>query len=169
MATGGAGMLDARSPATVESSAKPREWRDRNIAVLIDPSRARRFHHEMIARFVGKGARVSVLFGRSTTPLPPSIDLLLSLERLVYRLRGSLLSDRVPYEGGQLQRSPAAGRFDVVLDLCGDDSAPTAHCTLRPLYDGVCGEAALVAALLAGRMPVVEIEDVQRRVVVARG
>src|SRR5690242_493112 len=126
MALGGSGMLDAPSPATMESSARLHEWRDRTIAVLIDPSRTRRFHHEMIARLVGKGARVSVLFGRSTAPLPPSVDLLLSFERLIHRLRESLLGDHLPYDAGQLQRSSATGRFDVVLDFCGDDNAPSA-------------------------------------------
>jgi hypothetical protein len=58
---------------------------------------------------------------------------------------------------------------ELVLDLCGDRGTQRTGRTLRILYDGVTGEAALIAALLAGRMPVIEIEEAGDRAVRARG
>ena len=162
-------MLSEYAPATVGTAGQACELRGRNVAVLIDPSRTRRLHYEIVARLVGKGARVGVLFGRARVPLPPSVDLLLSFERLVYRLRGPRLSDYLPYDDRRLQQPSPDDRFDIVLNLCGDDFVPSGSRMIRPRYDGVAGEAALIGALLAGRMPVIDIEDVQEGVVIARG
>jgi len=163
------GMHNEPLPATVGAAEQTLGLRDRSVALRIDPLRTRRLHYEIVARLVSKGARVAILFGRAAAPLPPSVDLLVSFERLVYQLRGPRLSDSLPYEDRKLPRAAPDDRFDIVLDLCGDDSTPTGGRTIRPLYDGVPGEAALIGALLAGRMPVIDIEDVQEGAILARG
>ena len=57
---------------------------------------------------------------------------------------------------------------DLVLDFCGDDPNPDER-TLRILFDGVPGDAVLFGALLAGRMPVIELEEAHSGQVLARG
>src|SRR5882672_4911720 len=107
------------------TSAGPRlKAPPRHIALVIDPSRARRFHRELAARLAREaGARVSLMRGR-TKPVPPSIELLFELERLGYRMRGPRSSDRMEFSALEVPEfSPDPP--DLIIDLCGNQEPAT--------------------------------------------
>jgi hypothetical protein len=127
----------------------------RRVALRIDPARLCRAHGELAARLTRAGVRVSLLKGRSRDGLPGSTTLLLQLERLVHRIREPLLSD--PLDAALFEHAaPSSENSDLVIDFCGGDERGRG---LRVLYDGTVGEAALIGALVAGRMPVIDIVD----------
>jgi hypothetical protein len=140
----------------------------RHVALILDPARLRRVHGELAARLASEaGVRVTVVRGRAEPTLPTSVDLLLELERLIYRLPGPRLSDRVDFDQLRLDELAADDAPDLIVDLCGDVPASPKGRTLRLLYDGRSGESVLIGALVAGRMPAIEIEEAG--VVVGRG
>jgi hypothetical protein len=97
--------------------------------------------------------------------MPSSIELLFELERLGYRLHGPRSSDRIEFSALELSEfSPAPP--DLVIDLCGNQEPGSG---VRVLYDGVTDETGLIGALLAGRMPLLEIEEKATGVILASG
>jgi hypothetical protein len=148
-------------------------WRSRtgsiaHVMLRLDPARVRRFHHELAVRLVAE-LRVGVTWvaGQGGPSAPPSIDLLFAIERLVYRLRGPRLSDRLPLDELDLANTSAQPP-DLIIDLCGGAAAHDCP-TLRLLFDGTPDESVLFGSLVAGRMPTIEIEDVQSGLVLASG
>src|SRR6266849_4830486 len=103
----------------------------RHIALRIDPSRMRRVHHEIMARLAAKGARVSLAFGGMKDRLPPSVDLLLDLERIIYRLRGPRLSDRWLSDDRTPRNPSPDDQPDLVFDLSGGESMRAGHRMVR--------------------------------------
>src|SRR5262249_39531552 len=103
---------------------------------------------------------------------PSAVDLVLELERIIYRLHGPRPSDRQPWDAQTLPRPAVDDRPDLVFDFSGSEAAsepaPEDARVLRPLFDGAPGHAALLVALTAGRMPITEIEDVESGVIIAR-
>jgi hypothetical protein len=135
---------------------------------VIDASRLSNFHLELVKRLQHEtGVALSIIEGRSRRAVPASIDLLLDLERMLLRVHGGKLSERLDRE-----QLPALkgddGQFDLVIDFCGEARAGRGR-TVRVLYDGMAGEAFLLGALLSGRMPVIEIVDAPSGHVVSRG
>lgn len=138
-----------------------------NIELRVAPNAARRWLAGL-GRRLGPDRRVTAVRHGPDHALPSSLDLLLSLERLVYRLSGDRAGDRVALH--DIETDGHAGRPDICLDLGADEGPPpNGTRTLRPLYDGTAGELALFAALVSGRMPVVEIADASTGAVLARG
>jgi hypothetical protein len=156
-------------PPEAEIAARPAASAGRHIALQIDPSRMRRAHHEIATRLAAQGARVSLVCGGTKDRLPPAADLLLELERMIYRLRGPRPSDRWPWNERTSSNPSPDGRPDLVFDLSGDGPVIAAGRTIRLLYDGVAGEAGLLGALAAGRMPIIDMEDMEPGVIIARG
>lgn len=156
--------LPQSSGPTVDVTAPARV-----VALVVDRSRLRRFDVELVSRLRSAGIRVSVCFGRSRMPLPTSVSLLLEFERLAYRLRGPLLAERASMDDLGPPDLSANGSADLIVDLCDDQEAHGARPALRVLYDGALGEAALIAALVDGRMPAIEIEDSRDHAMLARG
>src|SRR5882757_10192884 len=133
---GSESRVAAQAPrARQGTSAGPRaQAPSREIALIIDPSRARRFHRELAARLArDAGVRVTFIRGRAT-PTPPSIELLFDLERLAYRLHGPRSSDRLEFGALKLSEfSPDPP--DLVIDLCGHKE-PASGRVVRVLCDG---------------------------------
>src|SRR5262249_58566510 len=163
--------LAERTAPNAELRSRP-EPAGRHIVLRVDPSEMRRAHHEMAARLAANGARISLVPGQNEERLPPAVDLVLELERIIYRLHGPRPSDRQPWDAQTLPRPAVGDRPDLVFDFSGSEAAsepaPEDARVLRPLFDGAPGQAALLGALTAGRMPIIEIEDVDAGVVVAR-
>jgi hypothetical protein len=137
------------------------------IEIWIDKTVLRLWHLRLIERLAQiPEVRVAVRWGNAAEPLPPCIELLFVLERLINRLP---------------QRGPASAATeacfscyavafldepDLVLDLCGaagQGSAPTWFVT----FEGSFGEAAALGALLVGRPPAIDIIDGQSGLLVA--
>jgi hypothetical protein len=140
----------------------------RHVALAVDPAGLRDVHREIAARLSRLGIYVSLLFGRGHAPLPPSVDLLLTLERMIHRPDGPRLGRATDAAALGLPAPSAQEPPDVVLDFTGDATSARGA-AWRVLYDGFPGEAVLFGALLAGRMPVVEIEDTQTGTILSRG
>jgi hypothetical protein len=141
----------------------------RHVALLVDPSRLRFAHAELARRLAEGGIRATFTRGRSPQPLPWSAELLLELERMTRRVAGPRLTDRI--DVGQLMLTDAcpADSPDLVIDLCEDQATRPSARTVRILYDGTPGETALMGALLAGRMPTIDIEEVETGAILATG
>ena len=141
----------------------------RQVALLIDPSRLRLVHSELARRLAEGGIRVTVIRGRSREPLPRSVGLLLELERMTRRVTGARLTDVIGVERLMLPDVYPEDPPDLVIDLCEDQATRPGGRTVRILYDGAPGETALMGALLAGRMPAIDIEEAGTGAILATG
>jgi hypothetical protein len=143
--------------------------RGRSVALRINPSRMRRVHQEIVTRLASEGAHVSVELVEQIDSLPAAVDLLFELERIIYRLRGLRPSDRCAWDDKTSAKGSPDSLPDLIFDLSGGERIPASPRVIRPLYDGIPGEAALIGALTAGRMPIIDLEDTQAGVLLARG
>jgi hypothetical protein len=139
----------------------------RHVVLVIDPARARSIHRDIAARLVREaGIGVSVRYARTPDTLPSSVGLLLALEKLLSGSGATRPSD--PLDVAQLSVPARAenDRPDITIDFCGSHAGGR---TIQVLYDGLPSEAALIGALLSGRMPTIEIANGEDRSILARG
>jgi len=135
------------------------------VKLCLDGARPRRWHAALVARLEARaGWRVVVDARPRPVAWPANADRLFRLETLVHGLPQDGPGARL--EGAEAGALPwlaaawphrAAERPDCVIDLCGDGDAPEGVPLWRLLYDGRPGEAALLASLLAGRVPVASL------------
>jgi hypothetical protein len=141
--------------------------RFKRIALLVDAAAPRCAYGEL-ARRLARDASVSILRAEPKQELPASIALLLDFERIGRRAPPPRLA--APCKDiAFTSRTLAEERPDLVIDLCGSDVSVNGPTVMRVLYDGAAGETALFAALLAGRMPVIDIVDEASGALLARG
>jgi hypothetical protein len=138
-----------------------------HIALVIDPAHVRVVHLELAQRLCGLAERVTITPGRPQCPLPASVDLLFELERMIHRFRPRL-TQPVDFRTLALPETGPEETPDLIVDLCGCESASGGR-TIHLLFDGASGEAALLGALVAGTMPVVEVVQADTRVRLASG
>jgi hypothetical protein len=98
---------------------------------------------------------VQIAWTTSAAPRPAGLEALFELERILLR-KGK------PGGADKLKAMPegrVAGNADVVVDFTTADRDPacSAKLYLRPLFNGVAGEDAALATILAGDLPVIEI------------
>jgi hypothetical protein len=126
------------------------------IQLHINPAGSGALVAMLVERLGGLGAVPPTISVGTSTPLPVGVRLLLDIERRFHRLPpepGPALADG---ETGPSSRI----RCDLRVDLSAD--APTNDPAVRSLrvhYDGHAGEDRLYAALLASRLPRIEIVD----------
>ncbi|KQP16499.1 hypothetical protein [Methylobacterium sp. Leaf93] len=124
------------------------------LRLRLDGRAPRRWHLRLLERLAAlPGLDVEV--DRSPGPggLPDNAALLFRLEALLNRLSLGGLSAPVPRSAFAAYPEPTAGA-SCILDLCGDAKGGPDLPVWRLGFDGVAGEGALLAALLAGRSPV---------------
>ncbi len=123
------------------------------LVLLCDRARVRRWHVWLAGALEATGryaARFSLIEGE---PLPLSVNLLMMLERLVYGGGGERASDVLDEtERRNLPRADG-GPYDLAIDFTGRGECTDAARTLRPTFDGIAGEAGVIAALLDRRLP----------------
>ncbi|GJE19051.1 glucosamine inositolphosphorylceramide transferase family protein [Methylobacterium marchantiae] len=124
------------------------------LRLRLDGRALRRWHICLLERITAlPGLEVEV--DRSPGPggLPDKAALLFRLEALLKRLSLDGLSSPAPAStlAGYPESSAAAS---CILDLCGDASGGPKLPIWRLSFDGIAGEGALLASLLAGRSPV---------------
>jgi hypothetical protein len=141
----------------------------RQVALLVDPSCLRRVHSELARQLSECGIRTTAIRSRSHHPLPWSARLLLELERVTRRIAGTRLTDEIDFAQLMLTDVCPTDPPDLVIDLCEDRATRPDGRTVRVLYDGAPGETALMGALLAGRMPAIDLEEVETRAILACG
>lgn len=140
------------------------------IEIMVDRDGCRDWLRHLGARFGAHPEwRLHLAIRQPKRPLPGVVATLLSLETIACgrgRRRGA---DPVPPSETGLSLA-AAGVPDVVINLGGEPVEPSGSVrVLQPRYDGALGDAALAAAALDARSPLMEIEDVGARRILARG
>ena len=117
-----------------------RQWMDRE-ALSID----------------GRDVPVQIVWTPTAEPRPAGLDALFELERVVLRKgkHGGADKLKIISEGAQA----CGGTADMIVDFTGGARDPncSARLYLRPLFNGVAGENAALAAILAGDLPVIDI------------
>ena len=139
------------------------------IVLEVSARGARRFHRLLRDRLARRFPHdeVSLAFVDGAPALPGAVALLLAFERMVFRRSRETLCDAL--EASEIGAS-ASGAADVVIDLSGRAGGNAANAlTLRPLFDGEASEAAMIGALLAGRAPLVAIENATAGQIVCAG
>jgi hypothetical protein len=135
----------------------------RNVALVIDPRDVRAVHREIARRLGAVGIVVSLTQASRADDLPSSVDLMFALERLVAGGRAVLAEKRTVAS----LDLPKGGDVDLTIDFVGH-AEPRGR-TLRVLYDGVAGEAALMRSVFAGRMPSIALHDSTSGEIVSSG
>jgi hypothetical protein len=139
----------------------------RPLSLLVDPARLLRFHLVLAQRLRERGFEVTFVRRRAEVAAPSSVELLLELERLIYRRRNSL-TEKIDASALEFGEAASLRNDAVEIDLCGSAESELPENAWRLLFDGAPGEAALLAALLHGRAPVIELVDARSRVALER-
>lgn len=138
----------------------------RTVGVRLDGHAPRRWHLRLLDALAAlPGLDLSVSRAPGPGGLPDNAALLFAVEARLRRLPGGGPAAPVPLAA--LAAYPDLGPTGLVLDLCGDVAPAPGRRIWRLTFDGACGEAALLAALLAGRAPVAVLAEAER--VVAAG
>ncbi|MDP4023644.1 formyl transferase [Methylobacterium sp. NEAU 140] len=137
------------------ASAAPRAVR--RVTVRLARGRLRTWHLRLLDALARRpDCRLGIAVSAGDAPdLPPNAELLFRLEAAIHGLPRPGLATAVGAAALQPYSGPEAGAPDLVLDL--SDTSPAgadAPATWRLDFDGVPGEAGLLAALFAGRAPV---------------
>jgi hypothetical protein len=99
---------------------------------------------------------------------PRGLEALFELERMLLRRGVPGGADALPIDA-IAARHRANGKCDVVIDFASPAPGNGASRTLTPLYDGVAGEDGVLAAVVAGELPRIDIQDSARGGIVASG
>jgi hypothetical protein len=124
-------------------SERPRAWMAR-LAALLDDG-----HSD-----------IRIVWVKTSASRPAGLETLFELERLLLRRGRACGADPVSKEsvraGGRADGIP-----DIVVDFTNAASVATRppHLYLRPLYNGAAGEDAVLAAILSGDLPYIEIRN----------
>ncbi|MBR1168220.1 glucosamine inositolphosphorylceramide transferase family protein [Bradyrhizobium liaoningense] len=118
---------------------------------------ARRWMDRRTLSVDGRDVPVQVAWTATAESRPAGLDALFELERLVLHKGKHSSADRLTI-GSEPARA-SVGTADVIVDFTSAprDPASPARLYLRPLFNGVAGENAALAAILAGDLPVIEI------------
>jgi hypothetical protein len=134
------------------------------IELHLDPSALRQWHLDLATALTRRPVptSVSVRWADGTEDLDPRVERLFRVERRVHALgpRGAARVSASRFSGF----APAPGTPDLCLDLAGTTARPASP-LWRLEFDGVAGERAAVASLLAGRFPVVSLVNGDGRTV----
>ena len=139
------------------------------VAIEVDRASGRRFHRllcDWLARRFPEAA-IALNAVEGAAPPPGAVGALLALERMIFRRSRETPCDLLPL--GQWG-APVSDAVDIIIDLSGRPrTAAGAALTLRPLYDGEPGDAAMIGALIGGRAPEIAIENLISGQIVCAG
>ncbi|MBR0870341.1 hypothetical protein JQ633_08235 [Bradyrhizobium tropiciagri] len=130
---------------------------------------ARRWMCRETLRVNDQDVPIQIAWTATADARPAGLEALFALERLVLRKGKDSGADGV---NKLPERSPTqAGQPDVVVDFTSAARDPrcSARLYLRPRFNGVAGENAALAAILAGDLPVIEIVNEADGTVMDRG
>lgn len=123
--------------------ARPRAWMVR-LAKLLDDGRC----------------EIQIAWVRTAAPRPAGLEALFELERMLLRGGKPGGSDAVSKDACGRPAQPGRNP-DIVVDFT--DRERDADCNprlyLRPLYNGAAGEGAVLASVLSGDLPFIELRD----------
>lgn len=164
-ATGGMDRPSAaggRAPARAEPSPSRTLPRSRTVTVRLDRRALRGWHIRLLDQLGQRpDHRIRVAWVDHAGGLPPNAELLFRLEATIHGLpRPGLATAAEPVALASYEASPAgeelrsSGAHDLVLDLSSAPAEPGSAPAWRLDYDGMPGEAGLLAALFAHGAPV---------------
>jgi hypothetical protein len=138
-----------------------------SIIIRVNPNRIRRWHTDLQKSLrVETGQHAHFVF-EDEADYPSSLELLLTLEKLIYRTIGPSSIDTVPPPSGTHEASEHVP--ETIINLAHDrNELPAGPNILTPVFDGTPGEDALLGAIIEGRVPVLEILAGPSREVVGR-
>lgn len=107
----------------------------------------------------GQDVPVQISWTAAAAPRPAGLEALFELERIALRKGRPSGADQLKLVPEAAPRD--AGKADVVVDFTTSERDPACSATLylRPFFNGAAGEDAVLAAILAGDLPVIEIVD----------
>lgn len=122
-----------------------------SIDVIVPRDRPRGWQHLLIRRLLAEGHDLAVLHDPAARPWPASANALLALERTVFRRKEAGLAAPL----GAIAQSARPRIPHLRLDLAGNAGlSGVSTITLR--FDRSCDDLAGVAAVAAGRLPLLE-------------
>jgi hypothetical protein len=128
------------------------------LTLRLDGDCVRAFHMALAERLWRlPGVELAVDARPAPGGVPRSAEALFQLETLIHRLPANGTAKRVPLSTLAGHARPSAPA-DLTIDLVGDVE-PQGRRVWRLAYDGVCGEEALLALILAGRTPLARLEQ----------
>ena len=130
------------------------------VELRFDDARPRAWMARMAKLLDDGNSDIQIAWVRTAAPRPAGLEALFELERMVLRGGKAGGSDAVAKDACGKPRQPGR-QPDIVVDFTDleRDAAATPRLYLRPLYNGAAGEAAVLTAVLAGDLPVIEIRD----------
>ncbi|MET3484953.1 hypothetical protein ABIC70_004492 [Methylobacterium sp. 1973] len=151
-----------RAPARAEPSPSRTLPRSRTVTVRLDRRALRGWHIRLLDQLGQRpDHRIRVAWVDHAGGLPPNAELLFRLEATIHGLpRPGLATAAEPVALASYEASPAgeelrsSGAQDLVLDLSSAPAEPGSAPAWRLDYDGMPGEAGLLAALFAHGAPV---------------
>lgn len=129
--------------------------------------RARQWMLDAALPLENRNVGVQIAWAATPAPAPAGLDALFELERILLRKSKACGADRLKV----IPETRRLGDADIVVDFTGASREPGCKATryLRPLFNGMAGEDAALAAILAGDLPVIEIVDEIDGTVLDRG
>ena len=137
------------------------------IDLAINAGSIRQWHADLALAVLSAGHLVSWIISNGAAPtVPSSLELLLSIERLLYGEVRRYSADKMAPD--KLPRSQGGETASLMISLDATYRFPSGQSGMRLLYDGVAGEIPVFSALLAGRAPVIEVQREPEGVIIAR-
>jgi len=128
------------------------------LALRLNGDRVRAFHVALAERLARlPGMELTIDARPAAGAVPREAEALFQLETLIHRLPANGTARRVPLSALAAYAKPS-GPVDLTVDLCGDVELEGRR-VWRLSYEGACGEAALLALILAGRTPIARLEQ----------
>jgi hypothetical protein len=131
-----------------------------SVLLLLDRDRAWRWQLWLAQALAAEGRTVAYQFVETHQSLPSSLRLLIGLERLLFAAppnqASTLLSDA---EIRALTPADGTAQYDIAIDFTGTAEPIQADRVLRPMFDGVVGDAGALAAVLERSGPRLAVLD----------
>jgi hypothetical protein len=133
------------------------------ICMMLDPAWCFTWHLWLFDELSAKGHQIEVCLRGDAGPAPPTLRLLLQLEKLVLRRGiGGACNITSPDNFKNVENGAPlhVNGYDLVIDLAGCSELQQFRCrSLRPLYDNRAGLYPLVDIIIEGRSPQLSIAD----------
>lgn len=145
------------------SATSPRSQRKSlNLLLVLNPAHAWRWQAWLAEALRRDGHTVAVLRADASPPLPSTVRALLSLERLLFA--GAAERASANLDDAEIDALPPVEngvRYDIAIDFTDGTAQINAGRILRPVFDGVVGEAGAILAVLERRGPCLGVLDSQ--------
>jgi hypothetical protein len=141
------------------------------LELRFDAGRSRRWMQRAAATLASDAAKIQAVAVATTSTKPRELNALFALERMLLRRGAPGGADPTPIDD-IIAPHRGSATADVMIDFASSGSGKPAGGsvrTLTPLFNGVAGEDSILAAVIGGDLPCIEVLDSHSRAIVARG